>query len=204
MQERLLLMRHGETEWNAEHRFTTHSDVELSPAGIAQAEEAAAALAGERLDRIFSSPMQRARRTAELVAAVQERPPDVAIDDRLVEIDAGPFDGQTTEELQSGPLAGAFHAWHTDGEPVFPDGTETFDDALRRVSAFFDDRAGLPGTTLVVTHGSLARLAICSHFLGGPPPYHRRLWLDNCRLTCFENRDGIHKMVAFNAKRLSG
>ena len=202
MQERLLLMRHGETVWNAEHRFTTHSDVELSPAGVAQAAEAAAALAGENLARIFSSPMQRARRTAEIVAAAQADRPDVVIDERLLEIDAGPFDGQTTEELQAGPLAEAFAAWHTDGDPVFPEGTETFDDALRRVSAFFDEHAGLPGTTLVVTHGSLARLAICSHFLGGPPPYHRRLWLDNCRLTSFENRDGIHKMVAFNAKRL--
>ena len=121
-------------------------------------------------------------------------------DDRLVEIDAGPFEGKTSDELEAGPLAAAFAAWHTDdAEPVFPDGAETFVDALARASEFLAEHEGEQGTTLIVTHGSLARLIVCSHFLGGPPPLNRRLWLDNCRLAVFEERSGVPKMVAFNA-----
>jgi broad specificity phosphatase PhoE len=69
---------------------------------------------------------------------------------------------------------------------------------LARASEFFADHADLPGSTLVVTHGSLARLIVCSHFLGGPPRNHRRLWLDNCRLALFQERDGEQKMMGFN------
>ena len=56
---------------------------------------------------------------------------------------------------RAGPLAEEFAGWHTDGEPTFPDGTETFDHALERVTAFFADHADEPGTTLIATHGSL-------------------------------------------------
>jgi broad specificity phosphatase PhoE len=197
---RLILIRHGETVWNAERRFTTRSDVELSDAGLAQAAAAARALESETIDRIYTSPLQRAARTAGIIAGAQRAACPVTADDRLVEIDAGPFEGKTSEELEAGTLAAAFAAWHTDdAEPVFPDGAEPFADALRRASAFLHEHAGEPGTTLIVTHGSLARLIVCSHFLGGPPPLHRRLWLDNCRLAVFEERQGVPKMVAFNA-----
>jgi broad specificity phosphatase PhoE len=202
MARRLLLMRHGETVWNAERRFTTRTDVPLDEAGIAQAQAAAAALAATAIDRIYSSPLQRALVTAETVAAAHPNLGRVAVDARLTEIDAGPFEGKTEQELLAGPLAAAFARWHTDGDPEFPDGAETFTAALARASAFIDERVGEQGTTLVVTHGSLARLIISSHFLGGPPPLHRRLWMDNCRLAAFEWRGGVPKLVAFNATRI--
>ena len=193
-------MRHGETVWNSEHRFTTHSDVPLSEAGAAQAQAAAAALAGITIDRIWCSPLQRAHVTAETIAAAQPSRPPVSVDERLTEISAGPFDGHTEEELAASPMAEAFAAWHTDGEPRFPEGTESFDAALARASAFLDERDGEPGTTLVVTHGSLARLMVSSWLLGGPPPLHRHLWLDNCRLAVIEWRGAVPKMVGFNVQ----
>jgi probable phosphoglycerate mutase len=199
---RLILIRHGETVWNLERRFTTHTDVELSEAGVEQARQAAEALAAVTIDRIYCSPMRRALRTAEMIAGRQASGCTVVTDPRLAEIDAGPFEGQTEQELESGPLADAYARWHTDGEPEFPDGCEPFDVALRRVSGFLDQHDGEPGTTLVATHGSLARLIVSSHFLGGPPPYHRRLWLDNCRLAVVEWRGGVPKLIAFNAERV--
>ena len=117
---RLLLIRHGETVWNREHRFTTHSDVPLSDEGLAQAQAAAAALAQTTIDRIYSSPLRRARVTAETIAAAQAQPPPVSVDERLTEISAGPFDGHTEEELLAGPMAEVFARWHTDGDPEFP------------------------------------------------------------------------------------
>jgi broad specificity phosphatase PhoE len=198
MSRRLLLIRHGETVWNHEHRFTTHTDVPLSDAGMEQARTAAQALSAIVIDRIYSSPLQRTRATAEAIADLQQPRPRITTDERLTEVDAGPFEGMTEQELESGPLAADFARWHTDGTPEFPDGSEPFDDALVRAAAFLDEHDGEPGTTLVVTHGSLARLMVSSYFLGGPPPLHRHLWLDNCRLAVFEWRGGVPKMIGFN------
>jgi broad specificity phosphatase PhoE len=196
--DRLIVIRHGETVWNAEHRFTTRSDVPLSDVGIRQAETAAANLAATPIDRIYASPLQRALRTAETIAAAQAAPCPVEMDERLTEIDAGPFEGKTEEELAAGPLADAFQRWHSDAAPEFPEGTESFDRALERAAAFLDEQDGAEGTTLAVTHGSLARLMVSSYFLGGPPPLHRHLWLDNCRLAVVEWRGGVPKLTGFN------
>ncbi len=199
----LILMRHGETPWNSEARFTTRSDIPLSEEGVVQAEEAAAALAPVRIDRIYSSPMQRAHATARIVASRQASPCGIRTDPRLVEIDAGPFEGMTEQEILAGPLAAAFEQWHRDeGDPVFPEGAEPFDAARERAQRFLDEHAGESGTTLVVTHGSLARLIVSSCFLDADPARHRRLWLDNCRLGVFEWREDRPKLVAFNVRRL--
>ena len=184
--------------WNHERRFTTRTDVPLSEAGVAQAEQAADRLAATRIDRIFSSPLERARFTAEAVASRRSPAPEVVVDERLTEIDAGPFEGKTEEELAAGPLADAFQRWHSDAAPEFPEGTESFDRALERAAAFLDEQDGAEGTTLAVTHGSLARLMVSSYFLGGPPPLHRHLWLDNCRLAVVEWRGGVPKLTGFN------
>jgi len=202
MQRRLILIRHGETVWNHQRRFTTRSDVELSDTGLEQARRAADALAAVPIDRIYSSPLKRALRTAEVIAAGQGHGCQITTDVRLSEIDAGPFEGLTEDEIVTGPLAADFARWYTDGVPEFPDGSEPFDAALDRASAFLNDHDGEPGTTLVATHGSLARLIVSSHFLGGPPPLHRRLWLDNCRLAVIEWRGGVPKLIAFNAERV--
>ncbi len=197
----LLLIRHGETVWNAERRFTTHSDVPLSEVGLEQADAAAAALAATAIDRIYSSPLQRARVTAETIATRQPNRPAVVADDRLTEIDAGPFDGMTEDELRSGSMADDYARWHTDADPEFHEGAESFDAALARAAAFLDEHAGETGTTLVVSHGSLTRLIVSSYFLGGPPPLHRRLWLDNCRMVVVEWRGGLPKITGFNVKQ---
>lgn len=194
----LLLIRHGETVWNAERRFATHTDLPLSEVGLEQAGVAAAALAATRIDRIYSSPLQRARVTAETIAALQPGRPAVVADDRLTEIDAGPFEGMTEEQLRSGPVADDYARWHTNVDPEFPEGAETFDAALARAAAFLDEHAGETGTTLVVSHGSLTRLMVSSYFLGGPPPLHRHLWLDNCRMAVVEWRGGLPKITGFN------
>jgi probable phosphoglycerate mutase len=179
--------------------------VPLSEDGIAQARAAAAALAGERIDRVLCSPLARARITGETIAAAQPGgTPQVIVDPRLTEIDAGPFEGRTEEELLAGPLAEEFARWHSDAAPEFPEGAEPFDRALERAAAFLDEHEGEDGTTLVVTHGSLARLIVSSYFLGGPPPLHRHLWLDNCRLAVVEWRGGVPKLTGFNVARPEG
>jgi broad specificity phosphatase PhoE len=195
---RLILVRHGVTVWNTEGRYTTRSDIPLSAEGIAQAKATAAALASTDIARIFCSPLGRARATAEIIAAAQRRGgPAVVVDDRLTEIDAGPFEGLTAAEINAGPLAEAHTLWHSDTDPVAPAGAETLESARGRAAAFFADVQELDGTTLAATHGSLARVLVASVVLGAAPAAHRRLWLDNCHWATVD-LDRRPRLVAFN------
>jgi broad specificity phosphatase PhoE len=195
---RLIVVRHGATAWNAEGRYTTRTDVPLNPDGIAQAQATAAALAGEPTDRVFCSPLSRARTTAEIIVAAQGRPLEIVPDARLTEIDAGPFEGLTPAQIDAGPMAEAHARWHTDTDPVTPEGAETLESARDRAAAFYADVGTLPGVTLAATHGSLARVLVAAVVLGADPAAHRRLWLDNAHWAVIEH-DDRGRLVAWNA-----
>jgi len=87
----VLLIRHGETAWNAERRLQGHIDIELNDTGMRQAELLAQALRGEPLDAIFASDLTRARQTAAPLAAALGLP--VAIERNLRERCYGAFEG---------------------------------------------------------------------------------------------------------------
>jgi probable phosphoglycerate mutase len=89
------IVRHGETEWSRTGRHTSRTDVDLTPSGEEQALRLGEALAGIRFDLVVSSPLRRARRTAELAGLV---PFQVAED--LVEWDYGELEGLTSAEIQ--------------------------------------------------------------------------------------------------------
>src|SRR6185437_6606991 len=95
----LLLVRHGETDWNAERRYQGHADVPLNDRGVEQARELAEQLAGERIDAIYSSDLSRAHATAEIVGERLGVP--VVTDPDLREIDVGAVEGLTFEESRS-------------------------------------------------------------------------------------------------------
>jgi probable phosphoglycerate mutase len=196
--DRLILVRHGATAWNAEGRFTTRTDVELSPDGREEAEAAARALAGIGIERVMCSPLLRARATGEAIAAAAPGPPAVTIDERLREIDAGPFEGLTGAEIDAGPLAEEFHRWRSETEPEFPEGAETYESAVARARSFFGDVRDLPGTTLAATHGSLARVLVTAVVLGVDPGLHRRMWLDHCHCAVVALDELPPRLVALN------
>lgn len=195
---RLIVVRHGATAWNAEGRYTTRTDMPLSPLGVEQARATAAALAAEPIERVFCSPLSRARTTAEAIVAAQGRPLEIVTDDRLTEIDAGPFEGLTPAQIDAGPLAEAHARWHTDVDPVTPQGAETLESARDRVAAFSADVSALPGTSLVVSHGSLMRVLVAAVVLGADPAAHRRLWLENGHWAVIEH-DERARLLAWNA-----
>jgi len=195
---RLIVVRHGATAWNAEGRYTTRTDMPLSPLGVDQARATAAALAAEPIERVFCSPLSRARTTAEAIVAAQGRALAIVTDDRLTEIDAGPFEGLTPAQIDAGPLAEAHARWHTDVDPVTPQGAETLESARDRVAAFSADVSALPGTSLVVSHGSLTRVLVAAVVLGADPAAHRRLWLENGHWAVIEH-DERARLVAWNA-----
>ncbi|MBI3346807.1 MAG: histidine phosphatase family protein [Burkholderiales bacterium] len=97
---RLILIRHGETAWNRATRIQGHTDIPLSPLGLAQAERLAEALADEPLTAIYSSDLSRARQTAEALARARHLP--VRFDTQLRERAFGRFEGLSWDEISQG------------------------------------------------------------------------------------------------------
>ncbi|WP_458077211.1 histidine phosphatase family protein [Streptomyces sp. EMB26] len=113
----LLLARHGETEWSRSGRHTGGTDLPLTPAGEAQARSLAPLLAGRAFALVLSSPLARARRTAELAGLAGAEPePD------LREWDYGAYEGVTTADIQT--TRPDWDLW-TDGVPPRPVETTT-------------------------------------------------------------------------------
>lgn len=150
----IVLVRHGETDWNREHRFQGHADPPLNEVGRAQALELAATLAAESFTRIYSSPLVRAWETAEILAASR----GIAVEphDALKEVDVGSWSGMTVSEVESRFPDG--HRRWVESRSGWEDG-ETFEELGRRVVsgilalAAQDDGAAL----LAVTHGGPIR-----------------------------------------------
>lgn len=143
---RLLLVRHGESEWNVLGRWQGRADPPLSPRGLEQAEVAARVLGS--FESVTASPLRRAADTAVVIAAELGIGP-VPTDAGLMERDAGPWQGLTRDEIEAG--------WpgHLDAG-VRPEGYESDEalmgrvgEALGRIVARTDEEA------LVVTHGGV-------------------------------------------------
>ena len=96
---RLLVLRHGQSEWNAEGRWQGQADIALTPEGIQQAQQAALKL--DSFDLIATSSLQRALRTAEIIAE-HKNITEFYVDDRLKESHIGPWQGLTYAEIESG------------------------------------------------------------------------------------------------------
>ncbi|MXP62352.1 histidine phosphatase family protein [Roseomonas sp. M0104] len=144
-QKAFWFLRHGETDWNARGLSQGNVDIPLNSIGIAQAERAAAALRGKEIATIVSSPLGRARNTAEAVAAVLGLP--VQIHEPLHEVSFGVQEGQ--------PMAGWFDDW-VEGR-FTPEGAESFAQLRARTAAAINHCLALPGPVLVVAHGALWR-----------------------------------------------
>lgn len=91
----LWLMRHGETEWSRSHRYTGLTDLELTPSGVQQVHDAAAKLAGVSFHSVLSSPLKRARRTAELAGF-----PNAEVVPEAHEWDYGDYEGLQSAEIR--------------------------------------------------------------------------------------------------------
>ncbi len=157
---RLVLWRHGRTEWNAQMRFQGQTDIPLDEVGLAQADRAAAMLASLAPSLIISSDLQRAHQTASALARLSGV--DVATDPRLRETFAGQWEGLTRDVLESqfGPELAAWSAY-SDVRPG-TDGETRIEVADRMEAAVLDALTALePGQTMVVaTHGGAARTVI--------------------------------------------
>lgn len=149
----LLLIRHGETEWNAAARIQGHTDIALNSVGLAQAEALAAALADTRIDAVYSSDLLRARQTA--APLLRGRGLTMLLDRGLRERAFGSFEGSSFAELAL-RHADACERWRR-RDPAFaaPGGGERLDAFYARVTtAALRIAAAHPGGCVaLVSHG---------------------------------------------------
>ncbi len=149
---RLLLIRHGQTLWNAELRYQGQTDVPLNELGRRQAEALGRRLAGETLHAVYASDLQRAVDTAAPLAAIHRL--DIITEPRLRELNFGEWEGCTFEEIRQRAPA-AYQAWLRTPEQFSAPGGETGAQLRTRVQAWLDEvRARHAEQTIaVVAHG---------------------------------------------------
>ncbi len=153
----IVLVRHGETDWNRSRRFQGHADIPLNAAGHAQVRDLAEQLVGETFSAAYTSPLRRARESAEILAArlgVEVRPCDA-----LKEVDVGSWSGFTVPEVEIRFPEGyaRWVDWRCAG---WEDG-ETYDELGRRVVRGLLEiaRRHAGAQVLAVTHGGPIRAA---------------------------------------------
>jgi broad specificity phosphatase PhoE len=147
----LLVIRHGETEWSRAGRHTGRTDVPLSDLGREEARDAACTLEGWNIARAYTSPLARARETAELVSPAC----GVAVDSQLVEWDYGIYEGRSTPDIRE-----ESPAWSVWTHAI--KGGETIEQVGARVDEFLARVAGEveTGNAAVFAHGHVLAILI--------------------------------------------
>jgi probable phosphoglycerate mutase len=189
----IVMVRHGETDWNRDNRFQGHADPPLNEAGRAQARALAEELAAEAASALYSSPLVRAYETASIVA--QRLALEVRISEALREVDVGSWSGLTRAEVEATFPAG-YRRW-LESEHGWDDG-ESYDDLGRRVVAELLEIAARHADqqVIVVSHGGPIRSALAAA-AGVPHGEVRRTIhvLGNCAVVRFAVREGILERV---------
>jgi broad specificity phosphatase PhoE len=154
---KLVVIRHGATEWSEEGRHTGRTDVPLGEAGREQARRLKEALAGEAFGLVLTSPLVRAAETCALAGFFDRAEPD----EDLCEWDYGAYEGRTTEDIRKDRPGWTLWA---DGVP----GGETAADVGRRADRVIERARSAPGDTLCFAHGHVLRV-LASRWVGLPP-----------------------------------
>ena len=170
---KLILIRHGQSVWNAANRFTGWTDVELSEVGVSEAEEAGRSLSSQRIDVVHTSDLIRAQRTAEIIMSLNEASEGYStkFDWRLNERNYGSLQGLNKAETAEKFGAEQVHVWRRSFDVAPPDG-ESLEMTAERTIPYFEEEI-LPDLqegrgVLVSAHGNSLR-SIVMHIEGISP-----------------------------------
>ena len=196
----IVLVRHGATDWNLEHRCQGASDRDLSEVGVRQAEAIAVLLRAEKLSAIYASDLKRARRTAEVIGQPHNLP--VLIEEKIRELDHGKLEGLTFNEIKAN-YGDFLTRWRSEpAELQVPGGERLIDVAERAWSGLNQivERHGHADTIVVVSH-NFPIVGIVCRITGTHLNSYRNFHLDPCgisRLQC--NGDGRWHVTHVNSK----
>jgi broad specificity phosphatase PhoE len=193
---RIVLVRHGETEWNVVERFRGRVDVPLNETGRAQAQAVARRLRAWPVEAVYSSPLSRALDTAQPIAEACGR--QLAVLDSLADVDYGEWAGLSIEEAQAHDAV-LFATWH--GRPHrarFPHGESLEQVRKRSRGAVEGVSARHVGKIVVlVSHVVVNRVIICNA-LGLTGDGFWRIGQDNASITVLDCADGRYRLTLLN------
>ncbi len=197
MATRFILIRHGQTEWNrGAERFRGHADLPLNETGLAQAQKVATRLAREKIAALYSSPLQRARQTAQPLADAQHL--EIQTHDGLLDIDFGALEGMTIDEARQA-FPDVIEKWTgAPGHAKFPKG-DSFKQVRTRIEVMLDELAAKHSgeTVALVSHKVVCGAMMCV-VLGLPADALWRIQQDNACIDVFEKRDADWVVTLMN------
>ncbi len=181
---RLLLVRHGITEYNSTRRFAGYTDIDMSPAGYRQVEKLCGHLANEKIDVIYSSDMKRALVTAKALGS--KRNLDIVACPELREINYGSVEGLIFEEISHLYPDVAEMCARFSLKLKFPGG-ESFEGFIERTIKFLErlGRHEPAQTILIVSHSGPLRTLVCN-LLGIDLDHWWQIRIDNASLSVVE------------------
>lgn len=184
MAARLVLVRHGETEWSRAGRHTGRTDLALTPAGEQEARQVGVTLEGWTFAAAYASPLRRASDTARLAGY------DVELDDDLMEWDYGEIEGRTNEEITA--ERPGWSKWHDDVP-----GGEQVDEVAVRADRFIERVADDTDDAIVFAHGHLLSMVV-ARWLGLAPPDARRFPLETATMSVLSTKRDFSVVETLN------
>jgi phosphoserine phosphatase len=186
MTTKIILVRHGQTTWNVENRFRGSQDIPLDEAGIAQAHAVSKRLASQKITAVYSSQLQRALKTAEIIGAPHALSPISS--DGLSNINYGELEGRLISEI-----AQEFPEFYRDLLETphlvqFPGGNTLTELTARSTASLREMISQHPNETIVaVSHQVVTRVLICA-ILGMDNSHHWEISQDTCCINVFRYR----------------
>ena len=172
----IYFVRHGQTEWNKLGKLQGHKDIELNDEGRMQAQIVKEKLSGVKFDKVFSSPLKRAKETAQIICNEE-----AVVDNRLIERFNGELEGKMKAEIKT------FPDFNDPNETRF--GIETLNSFKNRINDFLDEitKNYKNKNVLVVTHAGVCLYVRC-YFEGEPDGVlYEKYKLQNCEVLSYEN-----------------
>lgn len=198
---KIYIMRHGETKWNKRSKLQGQVDIPLAPKGIEQAQMTAEGMKEIPFDHIFSSPLKRAYKTAQIVR--MDRPIEIVRDDRLKEMSFGTSEGKCIGKIMENPAMTRYQRFRLDPEHFRPAKYgEYFQDVLRRTDEFFKEEIipleGKAEKVLIVAHGCVVRSFILNLTGRSLGQFWKTPFGKNCSSVAFEYKNGEINMIYEN------
>ena len=176
----IYIIRHGQTDWNIEHRTQGHTDIALNKNGIEQAELITQKIANLKIDNIISSDLKRAYMTAQIINKKFNK--TIETDKRLREFCFGTLEGITRDKITQ-------ETWEKFNENPKQFNAETKEEIFNRIKSFMDDikSNNINKNTLVVTHGGPIRMI--KYYLDNGDNYSDKKYLEEYMNLKINNMD---------------
>jgi broad specificity phosphatase PhoE len=192
----IILIRHGETDWNTEQVFRGRIDVPLNQVGISQAEAVGFSLRDRDIDALYSSPLKRALETAQMLA--KGRKLEIKSEEGFIDINFGLWQGIFHQKVKE-DFKDLYTRWITEPHKVtFPEGESLAEVKVRAQKALNSIVKENPGRTVaIVSHRVVNKVLLCT-VLNLNLSYFWNIRQDTCAVNSFEYKEGSYHLTLLN------